>query len=79
MVGLEREPFVSGADGILDRLTADAVAGTACTLAGAHHGYSKLPTRLVADLEYHDCLLHLADGLFEPNRSPVALREVPTP
>lgn len=47
---------------------ADTVAAMACTLAGAYHGYSKLPKRLIADLEYHDRLLELADGLYGLNR-----------
>ncbi len=47
---------------------ADTVAATACTLSGAHHGYSRLPGRLVQDLEYHDHLLELADGLSALNR-----------
>lgn len=40
----------------------------ACTLAGAYHGYSKLPPRQVEDMEYHDHLLDLADGLYDLNR-----------
>jgi ADP-ribosylglycohydrolase len=47
---------------------ADTVAAIACTLSGAYRGYSQLPARLVADLEYHDHLLELADRLFELNR-----------
>jgi len=47
---------------------ADTVAAMGCTLAGAYHGYSKLPKRLVADLEYHERLLELADGLYGLNR-----------
>ena len=47
---------------------ADTVAAMACTLAGAYHGYSRLPRRLIDDLEYHDRLLELADGLYELNR-----------
>jgi ADP-ribosylglycohydrolase len=47
---------------------ADTVAAMACMLAGACRGYSLLPMRLVVDLEYHDHLLELADGLFELNR-----------
>lgn len=47
---------------------ADTVAAMACTLAGAYHGYAKLPSRLVADLEYHDHLLDLADGLYALNQ-----------
>ena len=47
---------------------ADTVAAIACTLSGAYHGYSRLPQRLLADLEYHDHLLGLADGLYELNR-----------
>ena len=47
---------------------ADTVAAMACTLAGAYHGYAGLPRRLVEDLEYHDRLLELADGLYALNR-----------
>jgi ADP-ribosylglycohydrolase len=47
---------------------ADTVAAMACTLSGAYHGYSRLPQRLLADLEYHDRLLELADGLHELHR-----------
>jgi ADP-ribosylglycohydrolase len=47
---------------------ADTVAAMACTLAGAYHGYSRLPQRLLADLEYHDRLLDLADGLHDLHR-----------
>lgn len=47
---------------------ADTVAAMACTLAGAYHGYSRLPTRLLDDLEFRDTLLALADGLFDVNR-----------
>ncbi len=43
---------------------ADTVAAMACTLSGASHGYSRLPERLLGDLEYHDRLLDLCDGLF---------------
>ena len=43
---------------------ADTVAAMACTLSGAYHGYSRLPQRLVADLEYHDRLIALAEGLY---------------
>jgi ADP-ribosylglycohydrolase len=44
---------------------ADTVAAMACTVAGAYHGYAKLPRRLVEDLEFHDRLLDLADGLHD--------------
>jgi ADP-ribosylglycohydrolase len=47
---------------------ADTVAAMACSVAGAYHGYSRLPRRLVDDLEYRDRLLDLADGLYELNR-----------
>ncbi len=47
---------------------ADTVAAMACSLSGAYQGYSCLPQRLVEDLEYHDRLLGLADGLFDSNR-----------
>ena len=42
---------------------ADTVAAMACTLSGAYHGYSRLPARLLGDLEYHDDLVNLADDL----------------
>jgi ADP-ribosyl-[dinitrogen reductase] hydrolase len=47
---------------------ADTVAAMACTLSGAYHGYSRLPQRLVEDLEYHDRLIELANGLYDLNR-----------
>jgi ADP-ribosylglycohydrolase len=47
---------------------ADTVAAMACTLSGAYHGYARLPQRLLSDLEYHDRLLELADGLHELHR-----------
>jgi ADP-ribosylglycohydrolase len=47
---------------------ADTVAAMACTVAGAYHGYAKLPRQLVADLEFHDRLVDLADGLYDLNR-----------
>jgi ADP-ribosylglycohydrolase len=47
---------------------ADTVAAMACTLAGAYLGYAGLPRRLVADLEFHDRLLDLADELYDLNR-----------
>lgn len=47
---------------------ADTIAAMACTLSGAYHGYSKLPKRLVADLEYHERLLELADNLHAVHR-----------
>lgn len=47
---------------------ADTVAAMACTLAGAYHGTTELPSRLLDDLEYRDHLLGLADGLFDLNR-----------
>jgi len=49
---------------------ADTVAAMACSVAGAYHGYSRLPRRLIDDLEYHDRLHELADGLHELNRRP---------
>jgi hypothetical protein len=42
---------------------ADTVAAMACAVAGAYHGHARLPKRLVTDLEFHDRLLDLADGL----------------
>jgi ADP-ribosylglycohydrolase len=47
---------------------ADTVAAMACTLAGAYHGYSRLPQRFLDDLEYHDRLIELGDGLYDLNR-----------
>jgi ADP-ribosylglycohydrolase len=47
---------------------ADTVAAMACSISGAHHGSSHLPQRLLADLEYHDRLVELADALYELNR-----------
>jgi hypothetical protein len=38
--------------------------------SGAYHGYSCLPQRLLPELEYHDRLLELADGLYQWNRRP---------
>ena len=47
---------------------ADTVAAMACTLSGAYHGYSRLPQRLLAELEFHDPLLELADNLHALHR-----------
>jgi ADP-ribosylglycohydrolase len=47
---------------------ADTIAAMACTLSGAYLGYSRLPRRLLDDLEHHDRLIALADGLFALNR-----------
>jgi ADP-ribosylglycohydrolase len=47
---------------------ADTVAAMACTVAGAYQGYARLPRRLVADLEFHDHLVDLADGLYDLHR-----------
>lgn len=47
---------------------ADTVAAMACSVAGAYHGYSRLPPRLLDDLEYHDRLLEVADGLHAIHR-----------
>ncbi len=47
---------------------ADTVAAVACTLSGAYHGYSRLPQPILDDLEYHDRLVELADGLHALNR-----------
>jgi ADP-ribosylglycohydrolase len=38
---------------------ADTVAAMACSVSGAYHGYSRLPARLLGDLEYHDDLVNL--------------------
>jgi ADP-ribosylglycohydrolase len=47
---------------------ADTVATMACSVAGAYHGYARLPQRLLNDLEYHDRVVELADSLYELNR-----------
>jgi len=47
---------------------ADTVAAMACTLSSAYHGYSRLPQRLLAELEFHDPLLELADNLHALHR-----------
>jgi ADP-ribosylglycohydrolase len=47
---------------------ADTVAAMACSISGAYRGYSHLAQRLLNDLEYHDRLVELADGLCELNR-----------
>ena len=47
---------------------ADTVAAMACTLSGAYHGYSRLPKRLLDELEYHDRLFRPADELYDLNR-----------
>lgn len=47
---------------------ADTIAAMACTLSGAYLGYFHLPGRLLGDLEYHDRLIELADGLLALNR-----------
>jgi len=44
---------------------AHTVAAMACAVSGAYHGLSGLPTRLLDDLEYRDCLIVLADGLHD--------------
>ena len=46
----------------------DADTALACTRSGAYHGYAHLPQRLLPELEYHDHLLELADGLYALNR-----------
>ena len=46
---------------------ADTGAAMACTVAGAYVGYAGLLRRLVADLEFRDRLLDLADGLYPLN------------
>ena len=47
---------------------ADTVAAMACTFSGAYHGCSRLPQRFLAELEFHDRLLEMADGLHDLNR-----------
>lgn len=47
---------------------ADTVAAMACSVSGAYHGYARLPQRLLADLEYHDRLVKLADDLHDLHR-----------
>jgi len=44
---------------------ADTVAAMACSVSGAYHGLSRLPTRLLDDLEFRDHLIALADGLHD--------------
>jgi ADP-ribosylglycohydrolase len=47
---------------------ADTVAAMACSVAGAYLGYARLPQRFRSDLEYHDRLVELADGLYDLHR-----------
>jgi len=47
---------------------ADTVAAMAGTVAGAYHGYSRLPRRLADDLEFRDHLLETAEGLYALNK-----------
>jgi ADP-ribosylglycohydrolase len=47
---------------------ADTVAAMACSVSGAYHGHSRLPQRLLADLEDHDRLVALADRLYDLHR-----------
>lgn len=47
---------------------ADTVTAMTCSVSGAYHGYSRLPQRLLNDLEYHDRLVELADGLHDLHR-----------
>jgi len=47
---------------------ADTVAAMACSVSSAYHGYSRMPKRLLTDLEYHDRLVELADGFYELNQ-----------
>lgn len=44
---------------------ADTVAAMACSISGAYHGFSRLPTRLLDELEFRDRLIELADGLHD--------------
>ena len=44
---------------------ADTVAAMACSVSGAYHGFSRLPSRLLEDLEYRDRLIELTDGLHD--------------
>jgi ADP-ribosylglycohydrolase len=44
---------------------ADTVAAMACSVSGAYHGLSRLPSRLLDDLEFRDRLIELADGLHD--------------
>jgi ADP-ribosylglycohydrolase len=48
---------------------ADTVAAMACSISGAYHGYSRLPRRLLDELEYRDHLVELADNLVGLHRS----------
>jgi ADP-ribosylglycohydrolase len=47
---------------------ADTVAAMAGSAAGAYHGYARLLPRLLGDLEYHERLIKLADGLHDFDR-----------
>lgn len=44
---------------------ADTVAAMACSVSGAYHGFSGLPSRLLDDLEFRDHLIELADSLHD--------------
>jgi ADP-ribosylglycohydrolase len=44
---------------------ADTVAPIPCSVSGAYHGLSRLPTHLLDGLEFRDQLIALADGLHD--------------
>jgi len=44
---------------------ADTVAAMACSVSGAYHGLSRLPARLLDDLEFREQLIALAGGLHD--------------
>jgi hypothetical protein len=50
------------------RHDADTVAAMACSVAGAYDGYARLSQRLLNDVEHHDHLVEMADGLYKLNR-----------
>lgn len=56
---------------------ADTVAAMAGTVAGAYHGYSRLPRRLADDLEFRDHLLETAEGLYALNKEGHPWQQLP--
>ena len=44
---------------------ADTVAAMACSVSGASHGLSRLPTCLLDDLEFREQRIAMADGLHD--------------
>jgi ADP-ribosylglycohydrolase len=45
---------------------ANTVVAMPCSVSGAYHGLSRLPPRLLEDLEFRDHLIELPDGLHDP-------------